>query len=321
MKFFRFLFLFMAAVFTIPVILMSSFVGEHVENSKLAKTGISTTAHAYGADTNQSINGERIFYIKYSFILDGEEVKGETSSRYSYEEAKRIVGTDIEIKYNPTTLKSIEANYKKPPMLTIEIVVICIFGTVSLVLTIVFIVGVIGDIRRLVIKNTGSETFADFIDGKSNVTVNGVAKYKVFYKYKNENGLLILDKTPSMYNYDEMDYYRQVGKFKIKFKRGKSAIIEKPFSNPIPEKSETNVEFSEFDNEDLENFDHNELPSTESREGHISIDTENKIDNNLDYERVGHASIYDKEVLCEHCGCYVPENKRKCPNCGAKMPK
>jgi len=36
----------MAAVFTIPVILMSSFVGEHVENSKLAKTGISTTAHA-----------------------------------------------------------------------------------------------------------------------------------------------------------------------------------------------------------------------------------------------------------------------------------
>lgn len=319
----RMLYIFFLIFAIIPSIIFGVNLSDDLENKNIAKYGVECEAEVYNGYSNLTVNGVDYYYLVFKFFDEnGEERHGRTTTKYTESEARRIYqNKKLEIKYDPVTFKSVEADFVTS---NVNIVMFGVFSGIAGLMFVLILVTIVKGAKLNKIKKSGTPAIGQFIEAKTNVSVNGVPRYKIIYSYTNDKGEVKQAKTDSIYYFYQTEYFRELKNFNIRYSGNKSVIVDKPSRRSTvikPNRYSENKTFSEFNKPTSANLDHNDLPSNKNVEGHISIDTESDYKSELDYKQVGHVNVYEKEVICEHCGNYVPENKRKCPNCGAKISK
>ena len=86
-----FFFLVFAIAFSMPAFFMIPQISEHFKYENIMKNGTQIEATALGAYSNIKVNDEKIYYIEYSFKVDGNTYYGKTSSRYRIYQAQSIL--------------------------------------------------------------------------------------------------------------------------------------------------------------------------------------------------------------------------------------
>lgn len=210
------------AFFVIPFIIWCVCLGIFIKNVNIAKHGTETTAVVIGYSSNVEVNGEKIYKVGYEFEdTNGVKHTGHSSSRYSYSIAKNM--ETIKIRYNKN-FESIEADFGFTYQM--ELWFLPIFFVIGASFIFAFVVDIVNKKQMKRVLQFGTETEGRFVETYSNVSINDVKMYKIVYEYDNEYGDVITRKTSSCYPYEQAMYYQNLGKFKIKYLKGKSAIVE-----------------------------------------------------------------------------------------------
>ena len=129
------------------------------------------------------------------------------------------------------------------------------------------------------IEKLGTERIAYYVSSSSWVSVNDKSIFYIEYQYKNDNNELITSKTSSKYSYEEVEYYKFLGEFKIKEYKGKSTITEiidlERMYKELEQKAKEETEKQELLKKELE------------------------------------------VKQCVYCGSKISIQDKKCPNCGS----
>ncbi len=262
---------------------------EHLEYKKIAETGVEVTAQITGGRSDVSINGVHYYYLNVRFYdkENGDLHTGRTSTRYTKAQGEAMwANGEMLIKYNPKNYKMVEADYKASRMAGTSKTIFFIASTVEAIMLILLLGNIAKSIKLKRLAKTGTEAIGNFLDYRSNVTVNGVPKYYITYSYTNDKGETKTTRSETKYNYSEVNYFKSAKTFPVRYNAKTAVIAEKPYArNILNEKLDDNVNYQ------ADEFSHDNMPSTKNQEGHISIDTRNDFNGNIETTQIGHASI------------------------------
>ena len=79
-------------------------------------------------------------------------------------------------------------------------------------------------IDKQILKN-GKETVATYVSKKGMGAMNNVPLFKVVYNFTNDKGEIISNVSSEVFTFEEVEKFEQTGKFKIKYKGSRSAIV------------------------------------------------------------------------------------------------
>ena len=91
-----------------------------------------------------------------------------------------------------------------------------------------FIFGIINMIKMFKDKNlskNGKDGVGTFITSTCYGKINNVPMYKIIFQFKNENNEIVEIKTNEIYTFDEVEIFRNLKNFKIKFRDNHAVII------------------------------------------------------------------------------------------------
>lgn len=202
------------------------FPGFH--ESYVAENGKVATAEVMGISSNTTINDEPYYYIRYKYTNDkGEEVTGRTNTAYTEDEANAIrrAGTML-IKFDEHG-HSVAADYKKAAGSSFLWIFIIVFGAVGVGMGIAVIRQIVRFASEGRLKAVGREGRGFFIDSASRMSVNGVPMYYIKYSFVNEDRETVEVKTGSVYERHEVDIFRALGEFDIKYSEKRATITQK----------------------------------------------------------------------------------------------
>lgn len=210
------------AFFVIPFIIWCICLGSFIKNVNIAKYGTETTATVVSYSSNVEVNGQKIYKVEYEFEdTNGVKHTGCSSARYTYSTARSM--ETLKIKYNKN-FESIEADFKYTYQ--VELWFLPIFFVIGASFLVAFIAEIIYKKQMKRVLQFGTETEGRFVETYSNITVNNIKMYKIVYEYNDEYDDVVTRKTKSDYTYEQAMFYQSLGKFKIKYLKGKSAIVE-----------------------------------------------------------------------------------------------
>lgn len=108
------------------------------------------------------------------------------------------------------------------------IVIFIVFVMIEILFVVALISIIIKHFKEKRVAKIGKEYMATFVSFDSNVTVNGVPKYRMHYTWQDEYGNVKTDKTGSDYVIQEVQIFETVKNFKIKSDGEVSIIMDDP---------------------------------------------------------------------------------------------
>ncbi len=222
-----FFFLVFAIAFSMPAFFMIPQISEHFKYENIMKNGTQIEATVLGAYSNIKVNDEKIYYIEYSFKVDGNTYYGKTSSRYRIYQAQSILKKEkIQVKYDKK-FNSCEADYKIDSSSYMLIVGCSIFTLADLGFWITEIVFIVQFVKYIIVSIKGKKYVAQFISINPSVIVNGTPLYKIAYSWIDEDGE-VHDDEKGDYTFNEASTYEMVKEFNISACGNISKILDKP---------------------------------------------------------------------------------------------
>ena len=279
-----------AAFFLIFVFLTGSQVIDSYKYTKLAQTGIETTAEFVGIDTSQSLEVSGTCYYSgiYVFTDDkGVEHSGKTSLSFTYEELQNIQNNGrLLIVYNPETFESVEAGFslwenKFQKSLFIITIVLIVIDSLFFVCGIVVL---IRGIKKHKTSKRGRKVQADIVKVGCWRAIGCLPMYYIEYKWIDQLGNEHYAKTDPEYSLEVVEKLKQIGKIEIKV-YGKKSTVAKDY--------------------ELENL-----------RGKFNIDNQSF---ETDEYQNSNGTIATTKKLCEYCEQEVNNNDKYCKHCGAKI--
>ena len=247
-------FLIFAIAFAIPVAIISFFFAQNINYAYIAANGIETTGYVIPDSywSNLSINDVDYYHVEYYFYDDyGITYYGKTSDAYLYYEVLQLedIG-EISIKYDPNTFDSIESTFDlfKDGTTLIFIIFLVAFGIADIIFWVISIKTIKNNIALINVEKSGTEYDAVVTHINTNLTVNGVEKFKVYYTWKNEMGQEFSGSSNSKYVYYQAKNLEDLKNIRIKAIGNKSYILTDPDSihidhnNPSQEQVEQNID-------------------------------------------------------------------------------
>lgn len=282
MKTLKYSMLLIALFFAIPVgFCVAQYVQafQKIDIVNNGKEAIATVTDYYSDTT---INDEEFYYLKYTYEDgNGGIHSGRTSSVFTYEEA--FEATTVKIKYS-SNFKSIEANYTFSFKTEPAAIILTIFVGLDIAFWVVFICICVKDRRDAIIRKNGKEYVATFAGCGTNTYINGAPIFWIEYEYTNDEGIVVKNKTRSLYTDDEKNFFEKTQTFKIKTLKGKSVITE-----PIDISKTLTV-------------------------------AENTIEENKEVEEVRELTQQTTPAYkrCVFCGSIITHSDKRCPCCGSR---
>lgn len=234
--FFKYNFISIFAIFIAFFAVILSFIafGNRVNYKNILANGIETQAevleHTYRSTLE--VNGEHYYRIDFEFVDEnGYSHIGTTSETFSYYEISQLCERGvITIKYDPESFDAIEASYDPSEDLgknTTTILALFFLGVDAILWLFVIKTG-IRNIKEKKLAETGREYSAKVSYIHTNVTVNGVPKYKVNYTWVGEKGTTRSGSSRSTYLRHEAEALEHAGTIQIKAEGKHSVIVTTP---------------------------------------------------------------------------------------------
>ncbi len=223
-----------AAFFAIPVIVLIFALSGYSSFDNVVANGIRVRAEVIenSASSSTTINGVAYYDIAFEFKDEnGETHRGRTSDAYTYSEILDLEEAGyLYIKYDPETFEAVQADYNPYSDSTkiMLLVFLAVFGIADMVFWIIVVKRILKNVRLDKVEKSGKEYTAQVTGYSSNTTVNGVAKYKVFYSWVGDEGEEKYGVTDSEYNYDVAAAYHRNKYITIKAIGLDSIIVSKP---------------------------------------------------------------------------------------------
>ena len=288
-------FLIFAIAFAIPVVIVGVFFFQNIGYANIARNGIETTGYIIPDSyySNLSINDVNYYHVKYYFYdQNGNECYGRTSDAYLYYDVLDLeeIGT-IKIKYDPKSLDSIEATFDlfKDGSTIVFIIILAVFGTVDVVFWVISIKTFLNNLALIKVEKYGTEYNAVVSHIHSNLKVNGVHKFKVYYSWTNEMGQTCSGASQSKYYFDQAKALEDIKNIRIRAIGNKSYIVTDPDTAYVNYENSTN--------------------------DHIDYSYENSTQDIIEQNN---GEVIERQEYCDYCGEKVSSSDSFCPNCGVK---
>lgn len=270
-----------ALFFALPFFfLFPEVFGDKVDYKHILANGIETEATLIEGSERSSVSVNDVnYYCVDYYFFDENMVKhyGTTSESFSYYDLWQLFENEtIMIKYDPKNFDSIEAFYNssKDKGKNITTTFIIVFAIIDSILWLFAILKIKRNFKLRKILNVGKEFSAKVVKFDSNMVVNGVPRYKVYYNWISDTGESIQGVSPSIYKLQEAEALQNMRDIQIKAIGKDSVIISKP-------------DFC-FDNHEQVVHNHSAIQE----------------DNQLKCDYCGH-NITEKDTYCGNCGARV----------------
>jgi hypothetical protein len=276
-----------AIAFSIPLIVMGFLLSTNLNYASIVANGIETTGYIIpnSYDSNLYVNDVPYYHIGYVFYDEyGVEHYGKTSDAFSYYDVMILEEYGlINIKYNPETFEAVQASYSffDDGTTVALMMMLAIFGLFDLVFWIISIRTILYNLSLIKVGKSGKEYSAMVTHISTNIRINGVDKYKVYYTWTDDTGRACHGASRSQYGFNQAKKLEDAKKIKIMAMGNKSYIVTNP---------------------DTLSINYQNAP----------ID---QVEDNYARETVAVAA----NEWCDYCGEKISSSDKHCPNCGAKI--